>query len=247
MLTKTLKFDSDVLQVLQGIQWSEDGTHGTITQQLDRKLYERTNKALEAMGGKWNRGQKCHIFPTDPRPSVEGLLQSGALTVDRDGFFETPAALCERMVRIGNVNASKRILEPSAGLGAIARQIRYAGGSPVCIEINEGRCWQLREQNFETICGDFMEHTGTYDLIIMNPPFEQGQDIDHVLHAFELLANGGRIVSIMSEGAFFRSDKKSVAFREFLDAFGWSEELPAGTFKKSGTGVNTRLVVIDKE
>ncbi|MBT3196238.1 MAG: PLxRFG domain-containing protein [Gammaproteobacteria bacterium] len=86
-----------------------------------------------------------------------------------------------------------------------------------------------------------------YHRIVMNPPFEKGQDIEHVRHAHSLLKPGGRVVAIMSEGPFFRKDKKAIAFREWLeDLGGTSEQLPEGSFKESNTGVNTRLVVIDK-
>ena len=82
----------------------------------------------------------------------------------------------------------------------------------------------------------------------MNPPFENLQDVDHVMKAYNNLKDGGRIVAIMSESPFFRSDKKSTDFLEWLDTVGWSEKLPEGSFKDAlkTTGVNTRIVVIDK-
>ena len=55
---------------------------------------------------------------------------------------------------------------------------------------------------------NFLDHEGEYDRIVMNPPFEAGQDIDHVRHAFQFLKDGGRLVSIMSPSPFFREDKK---------------------------------------
>lgn len=90
-----------------------------------------------------------------------------------------------------------------------------------------------------------------YDRIVMNPPFSDRRDIEHVQHAYELLKPGGRLVSIMGEGSFFGSDKKAVAFREWLESVGGtSEKLPEGTFNDKSlpvtTGVNTRMVVIDK-
>lgn len=81
----------------------------------------------------------------------------------------------------------------------------------------------------------------------MNPPFEEGQDILHVRHAYECLAEDGAMVAIMSEGSFFRQDKRAADFRAWLDLVGGSnEELPADAFKESGTSVRTRLVVIRK-
>ena len=85
------------------------------------------------------------------------------------------------------------------------------------------------------------------DIFVMNPPFSGGQDIDHVKHAYKYLADGGRIVSVMSEGTFYRSDKKAREFRDWLDSVcGQSEKLPDKTFKTSGTSVSARLVIIDK-
>ncbi len=90
-----------------------------------------------------------------------------------------------------------------------------------------------------------------YDRIVMNPPFSDGRDIDHVRHAFSLLKPGGRIVAIMGEGAFYRSDAKAAAFREWLETVeGTSEKLDEGTFLDPSlpvtTGVHARMVVVDK-
>jgi len=90
-----------------------------------------------------------------------------------------------------------------------------------------------------------------YDRIIMNPPFSNSQDIEHVQHAYDLLKPNGKLVAIMGEGAFFRSDKKATEFREWLDKVGGtSEKLPEGTFTDKSlmatTGVNARMVIIDK-
>lgn len=99
-----------------------------------------------------------------------------------------------------------------------------------------------------------IEHNGLmsgYDRIIMNPPFSNRRDAEHVQHAYTLLKPGGRIVAIMGEGVFFGDDKKAVAFREWLDSVGGtSEKLPENSFMDKSlpvtTGVNTRMVVIDK-
>ncbi len=91
-----------------------------------------------------------------------------------------------------------------------------------------------------------------YDRILMNPPFEDGKDMDHVMHAFKLLRPGGKLVAVMGEGAFSRSDKKATAFREWLDSHdGTSEKLPAGSFAGADafrqTGTSTRIVVVSRD
>ncbi|MEQ6579125.1 PLxRFG domain-containing protein [Pseudomonas aeruginosa] len=99
-----------------------------------------------------------------------------------------------------------------------------------------------------------VEHRGAdsgYDRIVMNPPFSKGRDIQHVQHAYSLLKAGGRLVAIMGEGAFFQSNKAAENFRAWLDGLGaTSERLPEGSFMDPAlpvnTGVNARMVVIDK-
>ncbi|MDZ4656526.1 MAG: hypothetical protein SH868_02990 [Bythopirellula sp.] len=80
-------------------------------------------------------------------------------------------------------------------------------------------------------------------------PSENGQDIEHVRHAYDLLSLDGRLVAVVGEGPFFRRDKKSVAFREWLDDVGAEvEPLPDEAFKGAEafrqSAVRTRLVTI---
>jgi len=117
------------------------------------------------------------------------------------------------------------------------------------VEFNGDLRAVIEAKGHEVVGDDFFEHQGKHDRIIMNPPFENGQDIDHVRHAFECLKPGGRVVAIMSNGPFFRSDKKSQEFRAWLDDHGLAEQLPDGSFAHGAfraTGVRTQLVVIDK-
>lgn len=243
-LTKVLRFDDDVLAIIRAMDWQDGGKLGILMcGQLDRKLYQRVNKALAAMGGKWNRSKGGHTFPLDPRPRVEGLIESGALTVERDGFFETPPEVVTCMV--GLIWPAGRVLEPSAGLGAIADNLPIGREYILCIEKNAQRAEELRKKGYPVRCGDFLTMQGVFDTIFMNPPFEAGQDIDHVRHAFSCLAPGGKLVSVISVGSFFRSDRKATAFREWFGRVGGqTEDLPPNSFKSSGTGVNVCLVVI---
>lgn len=98
-------------------------------------------------------------------------------------------------------------------------------------------------------------HRGTasgYDRIIMNPPFSNRQDAAHVMHAYDHLADGGRLVAIVGEGVFNGSDAKAVNFREWLSEHDARiEKLDAGTFNDPSlpvtTQANARMVVIDKK
>lgn len=247
--TKTIKFDAATLTLLRQMEWSDDGLQGKITQQLDRKSYEGLNKALEAMGGSWNRKAKAHVFQADPRQAVEGLLESGSIKVERDGFFETPAEIVNQMIALARIEPGLVVLEPSAGRGSIAFALRKAGAYVSCVEQNNERAAYLAESFADTLCGDFMNVIGNpmFDRVVMNPPFENQQDIDHVRHAFDFLKPGGRLVSIMSAGITFRHDKKVGEFLGWLDSMaGEITILPEGAFKSSGTGVNAVMICVDK-
>ncbi|MBT7306711.1 MAG: PLxRFG domain-containing protein, partial [Gammaproteobacteria bacterium] len=242
----------------------------------DRKLAERIIKKLNAMGDKYSGWQirdpmedikrlermgitappqlrevlREYFQYRGDAPKADPIKQAERELVGRKipGFFPTPAPVVERMLEEADIEPGMKVLEPSAGKGNIADALKEIGAEVEAIE-PVGDLRSILEAKGHNVTGyDFMEFDGSYDRVVMNPPFENSQDIEHVRHAFDLLnPNGGRVVAIMSEGPFFRKDKKAAAFRDWLeDLDGTSEQLPDGSFKESNTGVNTRLVVIDK-
>jgi protein-L-isoaspartate O-methyltransferase len=169
------------------------------------------------------------------------------------GFFPTPLAIIERMLALAEIEPHHLVLEPSCGKGDIldALRNRYADLAVVAIEQNRTLADILSAKGHEVQFGDFLEHRGQYDRILMNPPFESGADMEHIRFAFDLLRNGGKLVSVVSEGPFFRADKRSVAYRDWLDDVGAEiEQLPDGSFAGEDvfrqSSVRTRLVTITK-
>jgi hypothetical protein len=60
-MAATKKISPETLAVLASME--VDDCIARITEgQLDRKLYEDVNKALAAIGGKWNRSKRGHVF-----------------------------------------------------------------------------------------------------------------------------------------------------------------------------------------
>lgn len=167
------------------------------------------------------------------------------------GYFPTPRIVVERMLELAQIEVEKKVLEPSAGKANIADLIReyYPGAYLSVIEINESLRQILVTKGHNLVGNNFLEHKEQYSYIIMNPPFEDGQDSQHLKHAHDLLYPGGRVVAIMCEGTFSRSDKKAIEFRNWFESVnGYDEKLPNGAFLESerSTGVATRIVVIDK-
>ena len=178
----------------------------------------------------------------------------------KDGldFFPTPSNQAQEMVDVADIQPGMSVYEPHAGMGHIADQIREAGFEPDVGELSGDRRELLEAKGYNLVSHDFLDMTLAdtpdgkgYDRIIMNPPFSDRRDAQHVMHAYDLLKPGGRLVAIMGEGAFFGQDKRAQEFRDWLDqAKGTSEKLAEGTFQDPSlpvtTGVNARMVVIDK-
>jgi len=414
------------------------GHLATITAgQLDRKVYVETNKALEAIGGKWNRAKKAHVFDGDPRDALDQIVLTGGFCDKKQefGFFETPKAVVGLLIRRAKLEPGMKVLEPSAGRGAIADEIAGVVGAEnvaVCemqpelrdalrvkgywvlatdflslrampdqnpvhdgnevekgeetwrpvvgyeefyevsawgrirrlqtrkgykagtfltpspridgymnvvlaangkcksillhqivaqafigpclegMEVNHkhpdgdrSRCWasnleyvtsggnnadQRRcrpsryavgesgsltkltvdeavdakvrlglGESFRSIGGrlgvtaatiraiaigrTWRDEVPLFERIIANPPFSRQADVDHVLHAYSLLAPGGRLVSVMSAGVTFRTTAKTARLMALKPVI---EPLPDGAFKESGTNVRTCIVTLEK-
>ena len=246
-----MKINQEVLNVLGRMEPS--GKILRITDgQLERKLYMDTNQVLEAMGGKWNRKLQGHVFAEDPAPLLDSVLLVGDVIIPKDfGYFPTPQPLARTTIERADIRPGHRILEPSAGDGALLRKMP-GDTTRIAVEINPDMARKANlHQMAEVLCEDFLQCNGAlglFDRIVMNPPFAKQADIDHVLHAWSFLKPGGRLVSIMSAGIDFRENRKSVEFRDFLaDVYRGAVHInPPGSFKPSGTDVSTLTVVMDK-
>jgi predicted RNA methylase len=111
------------LKALSSVEVS--GQTARVTAQLDRKLYLEVNDALEALGGKWSKKLKAHVFDgrtqEDIADSLEDVLACGGFVDKKQelGAFFTPAALADKLVKLADVQVDHTVLEPSAGRGAI--------------------------------------------------------------------------------------------------------------------------------
>lgn len=188
-------------------------------------------------------------------------LEARVRFLDIPGFFPTPPELCALIRERANLNKPfLKVLEPSAGKGDLAEAMwtdsacRPTHAAVHVCEISRTLLEILVAKGCEVVGEDFLQlnplEVPRYNRVVMNPPFERSQDADHVRHAFKFLGPGGRLVAVMSTGPFFRSDRKATEFREWFEKVGGEkEDLPEGSFAGAfrSTGVNTCLVVIDRE
>jgi predicted RNA methylase len=221
---------------------------------FDRATYLMVDEAMQAIGGKWNKKEQGHVFPSDPSDLIEAIVESGTFErqkTDNFGFFPTPPDLVREMLHKAGVTPGARVFEPNAGNGAIAElAAEIVGyGNVVTLELQETNAAILRKKGFNPIVGDFLayESDERFHFVLMNPPFAKQQDINHVMHAWKFLAQGGRMIAIMSASVKFRENAKTSEFRAFLESHGGViTDNPAGAFKSSGTGVSTVTIAIDK-
>lgn len=163
-------------------------------------------------------------------------------------LFQTPPTLAARMVELANPAPGLSWLEPSAGLGRILTPIMATRPAAVhAVEIAADCARELFQQfpevtlsqrDFLAIdhpreggAGLIVKHTplAYYDRVVMNPPFHMRADIAHVLHARGFLHRGGVLV-----GLCMATHHRETALRDLCDHW---EEVPAGTFRQSGTDV----------
>lgn len=252
--------DVDVLAILSGL--TIEGSLVKIAQQLDRKMYTRVNDVLEAIGGKWNRKAKAHVFDsTDPAERLDEVIVTGRLTrPDDHGFFPTPSALADRLAERVMVTDRDVVLEPSAGHGALVDAIlrRAPGAHVLCVELLPDNLRVLHQkydanERVRILEGDLFSHDAQkidWDweptCAVMNPPFARQQDIAHIEHVWNAW-QPRRLVSVASAGVLFRQDRRTSSFRERVyDAGGIFEPLPEGSFRASGTDVNTCFVYMGR-
>lgn len=245
-----------------------DGQALRIPGVVARDLYLKTDRVLREAGARWGGMKFGHVFPGDAGAVLDEILATGRVFSERKalGQFYTPPDLAAHLERAA-ITVGERMLEPSAGRGALAAPAAGAGALVDCIEIDPANVAALTEaEMFASVRqADFLAcdvvsdlagraaAPGTcpgYDLVVMNPPFAGGADIDHVTRAIGLLRPGGRLLAVMSASVLFRDAKRWKAldaFRELVAHHGGTlSELPERSFRSVGTGVATILCEISE-
>lgn len=249
----------------------------TITKVADQKVaFADAAKAMEMAGEAWGRSMNQAMAEAIQKKLDETAAIITEIADDGDktdevrkaelelvgqkipGFFPTPPKLIELMIQCADLGPDvKLILEPSAGKGDIADAARKACPTAQvwCIEPNYQLRRILEMKKHKLVGEDFLRYESSEapDVILMNPPFEKGQDIDHVVQAMNEVRPGGRVVAIMSEGPFFREDQKARDWRSLMASIGpamFVMDLDDGAFAGKDsfrqTGVKTRLIVYDR-
>jgi len=127
-------------------------------------------------------------------------------------FYPTPQPLIDKMINGIDFGQISTVLEPSAGTGCLCevvnKKLKYESnnysreeyrGDIDCIEIDEDLRSILKDKKYRVVHNDFLtyESKKKYDLIIMNPPFSEGDK--HLMKAINMQeVFGGSIVCLLN-------------------------------------------------
>lgn len=168
-------------------------------------------------------------------------------------YFATPEPVGFKMAEWANIQQGEKVLEPSAGHGAIARffpartdvtmvEPSYELSQRAALANGAAR---IVNEQFEDL-----HISNKYDAIVMNPPYGSGGKtaIEHVAKAAKHLRDAGRVVALIPRGGI--TDKRLAAFMESEGAENLylvaKIDMPASTFERAGTAVNTQVLVFEK-
>ena len=197
-------------------------------------------------------------------------------TAEQNDFqqFSTPAPYAALCAWVAGIRPGDRVLEPSAGTGALCAFALAMGASVHANELSERRAdllaVLLREAGqdpAETLTRENADHLDAVlpahvraRVVLLNPPFSQTAGrlgrrrvatvgTDHVLQALRRLDADGRLVAILS-ASVQRSKPAYKAFFEAVDAGPFQlradVEVAGSVYRPNGTSVRTRLLVVDR-
>lgn len=217
--------------------------------------YNEIKPWIENIGGHWRERVKGFTFDgdLDIRNKVSKWREDNQ-------FFPTPKQVAKRVVQVSGLieeNKDKRIkvLEPSAGHGALLDEIPKSLDIDFYIvepynenvSVLDDKGYDAYEMNFETFSRLHKNEKGTFDYVLMNPPFSKSRDVLHTMTAYKFLKPDGILVAVISENALYYENDESKKFRDWLKSVDYTiEDVPYGLFKESGTTVDTVIIKVVK-
>lgn len=238
---------------------------------LTSAAYAQVKTALHALDGAWERTLGTHVLygkREDAQARLDQAIRTGRLPKRNAlAFFPTPDRLADTLARhtLSQVGyhpdmGPVRILDPSAGTGALLRAVQLAAPDydipaehlilDAC-EIDPARAASLQAQGFTLVGTDALRLTGgEYHAVIMNPPFSlPGQPhaaLTHVSAALALVRPLGHLSAIIPAPQSPLHLFGDSGYGQLLRDYDYEVELhDPGAFKASGTGVRTAWLSVD--
>lgn len=171
---------------------------------------------------------------------------------DNKNFYPTPIELIIKLYnKLDKRTQSniKNVLEPSAGKGDILDFLNngYRNMNFDAIEQDSNLVSILKGKKYNVIDFDFLEYNGSkfYDLIIMNPPFDNGDK--HLLKAIEIMYSGDILCILNAETLKNPYSNTRKLLRDTLSRLNANIEYVSDAFidAERKTGVEVALIHIN--
>ena len=251
------KLSSAVLEALRAVKVEAiKGSWHVSMPQMPAKDYKEFKRVLQETHGVWHKAKGLHIYSHNPSPMFQQVIESGCMPTSRpNDYFPTPESVIREMLDYADFvgGVTWRYLEPSAGQGAIVDVMvsLYPLIQVECCEIDDHNRGILETKGYNIVGKDFLtaELVLGYDWVVMNPPFNgaNGDYIDHILRAFDLLADRGCLVAIVPESFLTGIQSKVVVFRNMVAKYGdWANVSGDAPFSSVGTKINCCYVKMTK-
>lgn len=245
--------------------------HGEISVSWDVYSWNRKDKRLEYISNKCTnvadgkRKLKAYI-EQHPEEFAEKSAAPAILPADENSeFYPTPDKLAGKMLGKVDWKGVHTVLEPSAGKGDLVEALRkfiehdrYKKYNRICYDMihNLEKCVDvieydynlrliLRGKQYHLIADDFLTFNSEkyYDLILMNPPFSNGDE--HLLKAMDFQKRGGQIVCLLNAETIRNpyTNRRKLLKQKLAD-YCASIEFVSGAFSHAERRTNVEVVIV---
>lgn len=231
---------------------------------LTNDEYDSIKYIVESANGHWREKLKGFQFDysiQDVNNRLVDILNRQSIIISEvqkfqieNQFYPTPEYIAFKMCCDANISSHHTVLEPSAGKGDLLRQIQKFSTNYTAVESNRENAEYLK-RTFNNVYNMTFEnyyrrifYKTRFDRIVMNPPFANALDIKHIMMAFELLKDDGKLIGLMAENSIYYDRPITKVFNQFLnDTNAHVSQIPHGSFRDSGTLVDIIQIEIDKK
>ena len=248
--------------------WSERDASEAVEIAIIATLLQRSEEISRLAENPW-----LALYEIETIAALEPKQTGRSREQRRHQNYSTPIAIAWAAAIAADLKPQDRILEPSAGLGAIAIAVRIACPQAQLHlnEIEPVRHTVLKElfpEATHSSCDALALKAGTgalfaesegaeapFDIAILNPPFSasaqtgkrrNGEDIRHVAAAVERVRAQGRVVAITSREAKPGHPKWDHSISDALGATTlWSKQMDKDGFANKGLNIQTRMTIVE--
>lgn len=167
-------------------------------------------------------------------------------------YMATEKELEERHEDVSYQNICKKILYdnvvPAFNKGKRERQDRWQKDID-CIEIDSNLCAILKDNDYRVLNEDFLKFTDDkhYDLIIMNPPFSNGDE--HLLKAIDIASKTGSQIVCLLNAETIRNpySNKRQELKKRLEKYNATFEYVRDAFKHADRQTDVEVCIVKLE